>query len=341
MDIYRPLDKIYSFDLDGNIAHLNTPILLEKRQEDWSRKLFETTVKDYDHNPEYSDKEKYKPLDDDREKTFMHARDSYKNPKHRWIEWFKNDILEAIYLQEFGPSFYRLLFDVRLQWRMFSINTARGHASDNIKNALQDLVTKILSPKWVSIMANNIRQRYRLLNDDSDMKVIWWYFDRCNMYYGWANIELRKQHMISADTNSSLIKTIYQDKYTHYLHNFSKKNLGWDVNYIVKMWFSDDGYENTKQMLDYFLAMQEKWWLPYDNMKFRLYFTGKHLDVVQKNIELEIIKNLWLNHDVIIEKKKHSLITYQEQLSTDGESIFRNDKHNYDDRIYESLKIML
>ena len=341
MNTIKPLDKTYSFDLDGNIAHLNTPVLFEEKQADWSRKLIEISVKDYDHNPKYADREQYRPLDNNREKTFMHARDSYKNAKHRWVEWLKIDMLEAINKQQFGPSFYRLLFDVWLQWRSFSINTARGHTPDNIKNSIQDSLMTLLSPKWLSIMAQNIRNRYQLVNNDSDTTVIWWYLDRCTMYYGWANIELRKHHMISHITNSSLIKTIYQDKYIHWFHDFSKEILKSEIDYPVKMWFSDDGYDNTKYMLECFLSMREKKTLPYDNMKFRVYYTGEHIDVVQKNIEEEIIKILGSIDGVIVEKKQHSLADYYKELQVNGESIFQDDKHNYDDKIYESLKIML
>ena len=76
-------------------------------------------------------------------------------------------------------------------------------------------------------------------------------------------------------------------------------------------------------------------------MKLRLYFTGKHLDVVQKNMEEEIVKILGSTDGIIIEQKEHSLLSYHKELNSNGESIFHNEKHNYDDTIYKSLKIML
>ena len=85
MNTFKPLDKTYSFDLDGNLAHLNTPVLLEEQQEDGARKLIEILAKDYDHNPLYADRELYRPLDNDFEKAHMHARDSYKNDSHRGV----------------------------------------------------------------------------------------------------------------------------------------------------------------------------------------------------------------------------------------------------------------
>ena len=46
----RPIDKVYSYDIDGNLFHLDTHILLEELQDDGSWKLIEVPVKEFDHN---------------------------------------------------------------------------------------------------------------------------------------------------------------------------------------------------------------------------------------------------------------------------------------------------
>ena len=50
----RPIDKVYSYDIDGNLFHLDTHILLEELQDDGSWKLIEVPVKEFDHNILYN-----------------------------------------------------------------------------------------------------------------------------------------------------------------------------------------------------------------------------------------------------------------------------------------------
>lgn len=340
MNKKRALEKTYSIDMDGNFAHFETPILLEKKQDDWRRKLFKVLSKDYDHNPLYEDKNMYRPLDNDLEKTFMHARDSYLHPEHRGMEWRQQDFVDAVLKREYWPSFYRTLFDIFLQGKYFSINTARGHTSENMKVAIYKMLIALLSPYGLQLMANNIRERYKISWFDSDKKIIWRYLDQ-NMYYGWANIELKKQFMISQWKSSAEVKTLMQDNYIRYLHHFSNEILKEPIDYRIKMWFSDDGYENTKHMLHYFIEKRKSHDALYDPFQFRLYYTWLHLDIVKSQLEQEIVDLLWCDHDIVLEKKEYSLQYYQQQLDDPWKSVFQDDRHNYNDQLFESLKIML
>lgn len=85
-------------------------------------------------------------------------------------------------------------------------------------------------------MANNIRQRYKLLDADyaSHKAAIHWYLEH-NMYYGCSNIEFKKQMMITHEHSGSLIKTFAQDNFIHYLHHFANDVLHHTIDYPIKM----------------------------------------------------------------------------------------------------------
>lgn len=139
--------KTFTYDVDGNMVHMNTPVLLEQRQADDSRKLIQVLSKDFDHNEEYMNKDIYRPLDNNFEKAHMHARDSYMHADHRGMVGLHDDLWEGVLNQEYGPSFYRMLFSTFLQARPFSINTARGHTSENLRVALYKMLIQLLSPE--------------------------------------------------------------------------------------------------------------------------------------------------------------------------------------------------
>lgn len=86
MNTPRPFDKVYSIDVDGNIADLKTPILFEQQEDNGSRTLIEIPADEYDHNEIYVDKlnsGELRAFDNNFEKTYMHARDFHTNKKHR------------------------------------------------------------------------------------------------------------------------------------------------------------------------------------------------------------------------------------------------------------------
>lgn len=330
----RPIDKVYSYDIDGNLFHLDTHILLEELQDDGSWKLIEVPVKEFDHNILYNSP-KYKPLDDNWEKAFMNSRDFHENKKHKGIRWYQKDIKTALQAWEFGNSFYRLLFDSFLEARPSSKNTARGHTPDNLKQWDRIVMKKMLTKEWKEYMAEKIQQKYNY-----GISTVRWnmrkYLDD-NMYYPWANIESQKLLWIQDVSSSAVRKTFFQDHYIHYITKFIRKYQDLDPSCPVKMWFSDDGYDNIKEMMRFFIAKKQEDIEPYNNFRYRLYYTGNNLDIVQKNLEEELVSILGKEHSVLVEQKTYNLwedekISSQKSLISDVVDLKRTIKN---------LKIML
>lgn len=217
------LDKVYSLDVDGNIAHLMTPVLLEQKQFDGTWKMIQIPTAHYDHNPIYNDQEQYRILDNNQEKAFMNARDFFSNHAHRGVRGLQEDVNLALLDKQYGYSFYRFVFDVLLEGRLFSFNTARGHVPENLKQSVRLVVDTVLTAKGKAYMAENIKARYGLSKDMTIEKAIWWYLDH-NMYYPCSNYEVKKLLGIQAETSTSLVKTLMQDHYIQYIAHFQQQH---------------------------------------------------------------------------------------------------------------------
>ncbi len=311
------IDKVYGFDYDGNILSPDTLILLEQFHQDWFWELIEVPIPVYDHNPEYN-KKIYRFPSDNAEKAFLHARDFHTNSKHRWPEWFQIDSLDAIKYKKYGPSFFRFMYDVLLEWRLFCINTARWQVPDNIKHTIKKIIDIFFSQEQKDYMLDNLRTKYGC--SDTDSAVLWSYLDN-NCYFPVSNIEVTKLLGIQEHISSSIKKTLAMDRYIRYLDNYIRQYQIIDIDNRVKLWFSDDGYTNIKDMLTYFVDKKLSNHAPYNHFNFRLYYTGKEIDTVEKHISQQLVDTLGKDSDFIVEKKRSPLIT------------------GWDD--YDNIKIML
>lgn len=341
MNTPRPFDKVYSIDVDGNIADLKTPILFEQQEDNGSRTLIEIPADEYDHNEIYVDKlnsGELRAFDNNFEKTYMHARDFHTNKKHRGTQWLQNDGLDAIIINKaYRGSFYRLLFDVLLEGRPFSINTARGHTPDNLKHLIYNIIMNTLSDQGMMYMIENIKKRYNLPSVLTDSSVLRIYLDN-NMYYPGANIEIKKLLQIQHEQSSAIIKTLLQDNYITYIDKFIRQYQTLSPLSPVKMGFSDDGYENIKEMMKFFINKKIENIAPYNNFNYRLYYTGKNLEQVEDALKKELLDILWCDSQVIIEQKEYSFLAHKEEYYK--KRIFVNDSVDIG-QTFNNLKIMI
>ena len=317
-------EKVYTFDLDGNLLYTDMPIVLEKEKPCWTRESLEVSVSDYDHNPKYKTKE-YRNPDNNPEKAFVHARDFHQSKSHRWTQGFQEDIKNALEEGKVWSYFERYIQQVLIPAKMFSINTARGQVPDNIKMAIKKIIDNYLTPEQRQAMVNNIIIKYHLPSDWKHNRLIWWYLDKICAFLPISNEEVKKILRIPDTMSSAQAKTVAQDWYINFVSDIGEQYNLFDKNLPIKMWFSDDGYDNIKEMMKFFLSKQEENNYPYNKFNYRLYYTGHDIDMVEKNISQELINMLWSSHKVIVEQKKTWLIT-------DIDEVIKE---------YSALKIML
>lgn len=304
MDIRNPFEKIYIKDFDGNILYTSTPILLEELQSDGSWEVVEVSGLEYDHNKnQYSDPEKYRFVDNDPEETFRNYRDIHRSEWHRGFDGLKKDVHYALEHNHFAPSFDKFVEQVLIGGNLFALLTARGNTPDNLKNALMIINDKILSNEDKERQLINIRDRF-WLEDMSDREVLEYYFD-INCYLPVWNKEFCKIMNIPFETNYYDKKVIAMDRYIWYLERLTLKG---DKNIDhCKLWFSDDTYENIDSMLHYFLTNKSSNRSPHSMLDYRLYYTGKDLDLSQKRLEDAFSNSPFATHiDLCFEKQKSS-----------------------------------
>lgn len=145
-----------------------------------------------------------------------------------------------------------------------------------------------LSDQGMIYMIGNIKKRYSLPSVLTDSAVLRIYLDN-NMYYPGANIEIKKLLQIQHEQSSAIIKTLLQDNYITYIDKFIRQYQTLSPLSPVKMGFSDDGYENIKEMMKFFINKKIENIAPYNNFNYRLYYTGKNLEQVEDALKKELL----------------------------------------------------
>ncbi len=292
----RKIEKIYVNDFDGNIIHTPTPILLEEKQWNDSWKTIELSILEYDHNPLYQS-DNYRFLNDKSEDSFQHMRDFYDSDFHKWPLRLQHDILQALEGNTFAPSFEKFKQEVLIEGNLFSLNTARGNTPDNFHFLLKKINTIVLSKEEKEIQIENIKKRFSR-EKDGDKDALEKYFD-LNTYLPVSNREVCKFLHIDLSIWSALRKTLAMDRYINYVTKIIAQYQNLKNQPTIKLWFSDDWYQNIETMLWYFLAQKNLWKAAYNFFDYRLYYTGKSPELVQLKIEEYLYTNLNQKSDTI------------------------------------------
>lgn len=301
------LKKIFTFDLDGNLFNTPTSFYFEKKQEDGSWKEVEITPYAYDANPNiYYDPRYYRFVDNDSEKSYQNFRDHANDPKHRGPDGLLLDIKQAIAESLFAPSLKRFK-EALLEWQLFAILTARGHAPDNLKRMVKLINDELLDTNEKTQQIVNIRNNFKLHDEKiSDEEILKQYFDY-NWYLPVSNINWCETMDIDRYRPDAIKKTLAMDCFLSDIKKLLAKINKADLFETLSCWFSDDSSTNIKSMIHYFLSVShEKKYLK----NYTLYYTGhpdKYEEIIS-HLGEEREKYLWLNLPEIKKDPEHQIL---------------------------------
>ena len=149
--------KYYIFDWDDNILHMPTRIYMEKLEDDGTWRP--TTVSTGTFALVRSDEAHYRlPLVGGREAAFRDFQDEpdAEAADSAFIRDTRAALARVAAGETPGPSFNTLRKTLR-EGRIFAIVTARGHASETIRNAVRIFIDSVLTPDEREEMMTNLR----------------------------------------------------------------------------------------------------------------------------------------------------------------------------------------
>jgi hypothetical protein len=286
----RKFEKIYVNDFDGNILNAPTIYYFEEQQLDGSWKEIEVLAHDHDSNPEkYINNPKYRFIDNDPNTTYQNTKDYFDSDKHKWPYGMLQDVNAAIENRDFAPSFEKFKKEVLIGAELFAILTARWSWVDTLKHNIKRISETVLSQEEKEQQIENIKKKYGR-EKDADYIALRKYFD-VNVYLPVNNIEISKFLYMWNDTSADK-KVKGMIWYMRYVSDFIAKYQSIDQDQKIKIWFSDDWFDNMYAMLDFFAAIYNRRQrnyipdYPKDYLDYRLYYTwniGK--DILAGNIQ--------------------------------------------------------
>lgn len=275
----RLFEKNYIYDIDGNIIYAPTVYYFEEKQTNGSWKEVEVPAHDHDSNPtKYMNKEQYRFLDGDKEKTYQHCREYFDDHRHRWPEGTIDDLIYAFENNDIAPSAPKFIEEVLVTAELFAMITARAPSPDSLKQAIKRINDIALSKEQKEQQIENIKKKYGR-EKETDAIAFRKYFDK--QAYIWVNnTELSKFFGWEEYLSSAERKVKATDRYIWYLTKIIGGYQQIDTHNRSKLWFSDDGFANIQAMLDFFASIYDNRYKrgygehPYDCLDYRVYYTG-------------------------------------------------------------------
>jgi len=287
--------KVYVKDFDGNILTPPTIYYFEEKQPDGSWKEIEVLAHDHDSNPNkyIKDKQTYRFINNDKGSTYQNCMDYFHDPRHKWPTTLSQDIIQAFEKGNFAPSFAKFRDEVLVNAELFAIFTAREHSPDTLKVNMQRISDLALTLEQKEQQLENIKKKF-WWEKESDAIAIKKYFD-INIYRPVNNSELAKflgmDHMSTAQR-----KVGAMGRYIPYVADIIRKYDGVDENDKIKLGFSDDGFVNIYEMVNFFASLYDsrynRWFVDYpdDFFEYKTYYTGA-MTTEQVSVKLESIKD--------------------------------------------------
>lgn len=233
--------RAYVFDIDQNLWHTGTSVMMEKKQSDGSWQTIDVSQEEY---------MKLKNLDDIRhvenniEKSMLNFRDYWP----QWVGKFKADIYEAIANQKHGPSFEKFVEAVKYA-NPIAIITARGHKEETLRHTFAEVIADVLEGDNSAFHENMAK----ILDKDISFQTALSNYIDLSKFYAVSNDEFMAKY---PDTPSSFRKTQAMDEYLHYVIDELKTLYKAEK---LSVWFSDDDEKNISSMITFFeQKMQEE-----------------------------------------------------------------------------------
>jgi hypothetical protein len=295
-------EKIYVIDLDGNLFLTKTPIYIYDNQKNEEIIL---TPQEFDKKRDlYTHNNRYSFPNNCPETAFQHLSDYFNDARHRWPDWFIEDVIEAVNNKAFAPSFQKFVDEVLVQWRLFAVVTARWHSPDNVCRWFKMINTVFLNNKQKEEQIHNIKYNYNL-NHLSDKDALNSYFEDIAYYIPTSNKERCKNRWIDQNIDSRQKKVLGMKRYLQQMSIFIEKITQQSLHEIVwndkkiSVWFSDDLPENIVSMIHAFIQWRDENTFP--RYQFRAYYTGdmNQIERINKNIDNTKL-HIETPHDTIV-----------------------------------------
>lgn len=280
---YRPIERIYVKDFDGNIVNAPTPFYFEKKQPDNSWEVVEVSAHDYDANPQkYNDKKAYRFVDNDMAISYQNFSDFGSDIRHQGPDRLIKDIFYALENDWLAPSFPVFKEEVLVDAQLFAILTARANWPENIKRGIALINKESLSKEQKEQQLENIKKKYHK-EKLSDKVALQRYFD-VNCYFPVNNIEFQK-YIRMPILSSAEKKAWVMDWYIGYITDIIAQYQAIDEQTRVSLGFSDDVLDNIKSMINYFSTKYRSIQAPYNYLNYNIYYTGKDKPAFDKVTE--------------------------------------------------------
>ena len=255
--------KYYIFDWDDNILHMPTRIYMEKLDDDgmW----VPTSVSTGTFALVRSDEAKYRlPLVGGREAAFRDFQDDpdAETADSAFIRDTRAALARVAAGEPAGPSFKTLRKTLR-EGRIFAIVTARGHASETIRDAVRIFIDTVLTPDEREEMMTNLRG-YRHCFDKvdrfgTDEEELDYFLSMCR-YHAVTSPDFKEKLSSDSDFGSrfadatsaqkpELAKEFaIRDFVEHLFRTLQRTNA---LGHQVAVGFSDDDAGNVAAVSDY------------------------------------------------------------------------------------------
>jgi len=266
--------KYFIFDWDDNILHMPTRIYLEKRDENgnWVDHAVSTAV----FAVIRGDTINYRPPQGDWDLAFKDFQDYAEDKESSFLKDTRA-ALERVLNQDEPPApSYTRLKETLIEGRLFAIVTARGHASDSIKAAVELFIDLALTPQERQTMLANLRG-YRAAfdgekGDEPDEEVMQYYLS-LNRYHAVTNPNFKKWINNVAGEGASLENPkqfAIRDFVEHVANLMSQSEEGLGHR-SISVGFSDDDLDNVKAVEKY---IRDELSSQFPSVKFVVYDTS-------------------------------------------------------------------
>ena len=256
--------KYYIFDWDDNILHMPTRIYMEKLDDDgmW----VPTSVSTGTFALVRSDEARYRmPLVGGREAAFRDFQDDpdAETADSAFIRDTRAALARVAAGEPAGPSFKTLRKTLR-EGRIFAIVTARGHASETIRDAVRIFIDTVLTPDEREEMMTNLRG-YRHCFDKvdrfgTDEEELDYFLSMCR-YHAVTSPDFKEKLSSDSDFGSrfadatsaqkpELAKEFAIRDFVEHLFRTLRRTGGVGAHQVA-VGFSDDDVGNVKAVSDY------------------------------------------------------------------------------------------
>ena len=256
--------KYYIFDWDDNILHMPTRIHMEKLGEDGTWRP--TSVSTGTFALVRADEAHYRmPADGGREAAFRDFQDEpdAETADSAFIRDTRAALARVAAGETPGPSFKTLRKTLR-EGRIFAIVTARGHASETIRNAVRIFIDVVLTPDEREEMLTNLRG-YRYCFDKvecfgTDEEELDYYLSMCR-YHAVTSPDFKEKLSSDSDFGArfadapsvqrpELAKEFAIRDFVEHLFRTLRRTGGVGAHQVA-IGFSDDDAGNVHAVADY------------------------------------------------------------------------------------------